>query len=217
MMYKCNYCGRYLKNEYESCPGCGSTHIEKLNDTGVLKITDVPEGGYKINLNNIKKDNLGGVVLTIMGVVFLVMSATSLISFIVTDVFINSQLEEGVFSISIFSTLFDIPFIIVGILMLVGANKLKKKHKEKIEKIKYLSQHGVLIKNLQYHVKPTGTVINGRAIFCIEVMYKHENGTEIPLTSEGKFDGKLSREDGTVDLLIDPNDISNYFIDFEIY
>lgn len=48
-------------------------------------------------------------------------------------------------------------------------------------------------------------------------MYELDNGTKIPLTSEGKYDGRLSREDGTVDLLINPTDHTNYFIDFEIY
>lgn len=80
-----------------------------------------------------------------------------------------------------------------------------------------LAETGTLIKNLPYKVKPTGTVINGNSIYCIEVIYELKNGTKIPFRSEGKYDGQLSRGDGTVDLLIDPNDHSNYFIDFEIY
>ena len=33
-MYKCTYCGRYLKEHYEVCPGCGSNKIEKTEELG---------------------------------------------------------------------------------------------------------------------------------------------------------------------------------------
>ena len=85
------------------------------------------------------------------------------------------------------------------------------------KKLKKLSTTGVLIKNLDYKVVSSGTVINGQDIKCIEVIYKPKEDVEIPLRSEAKFDGKLSRKDGTVDLLIDPNDHSNYYIATEIY
>ena len=42
-------------------------------------------------------------------------------------------------------------------------------------------------------------------------------GKTLSLVSESKYLTTLGREDGLVDLLIDPDDYSNYFIDFEIY
>ena len=212
-MYQCKYCGRYLKSEYDNCPGCGSTHFQKVNNNGVMKITTVPQGGYKINYNNMKNDNLLGLLLIIMGFIFL-SSWFSIFIFVGFDIFSIIRTGEsfgGIFFI------FEIPFIIVGVALLYFGMKINKKHKEKIKKLKQLTQIGVLIKNLPYDVKPTGTIINGRSIYCIEVMYELDNGTKIPLTSEGKYDGRLSRGDGTVDLLIDPTDHTNYFIDFEIY
>ena len=53
-------------------------------------------------------------------------------------------------------------------------------------------------------------------VYCIKVLYDN-NGTEVPFVSNPKYSGKLGDIDGTADLLVDPNDFSNYYIDFEIY
>lgn len=214
-MYKCKYCGRFLKESYNNCPGCGSNKFEKIRNFGTTKITKVPEGGYKINLNNYKKDNIAGIILIVMGIIFLSASGITMFVFGFVSSFFNNSTES--FNFNFIPLLIDIPFFIVGFVILKFGLNLNKKHKEKIKKVKELSHKGILIKNLNYNVKPSGTIINGQPIYCIEVIYENDNGTKIPLTSEGKFDGRLSRNDGTVDLLIDPNDISNYFIDFEIY
>jgi hypothetical protein len=44
-----------------------------------------------------------------------------------------------------------------------------------------------------------------------------EKGKTKCFESEPKYLTALGRDDGTVDLLLDPNDYNNYFIDFEIY
>lgn len=51
----------------------------------------------------------------------------------------------------------------------------------------------------------------------MQVEYENASGQIIPLKSEAKYNNVLSDKDGTVDLLIDPNDYSNFFIDIEIY
>lgn len=79
--------------------------------------------------------------------------------------------------------------------------------KNQIERIKNLARKGWLVKNMPYTVK------DGR----IKVVFKNSNGVDIPLLSALEYDIKMSRErDKTVDLLIDPNDYSNYFIDYKI-
>ena len=214
-MYQCKNCGRYLKSSYNNCPGCGSNNFQQVDNTGVMKITNVPQGGYKINFNNIKKDNIFELVLIIFGIIFIGAGLYTTFVFIGFNLLVLKTTGESVVGSE--PILFDLPFIIIGVVLLYVGIKANKKHKVKIEKLKKLTQIGVLIKNLPYDVKPTGTIVNGRSVYCIEIMYELDNGTKIPLISEGRHDGQLSSEEGTVDLLIDPNDYSNYYIDFEIY
>lgn len=214
-MYECDYCGRVLKNAYETCPGCGAVKFSKTKDSGPMKITKVPEGGYKLKKKNLKKDSFVWKFLLIFGIFWILITSSSALIFLIVDSSIMNDTGESFFGI--FPLLFDIPFLLVGIGIIIAAISSYRHYKEKLNKIDKLAHVGVLIKNLPYEVKPSGTVINGVPIYCLVVEYKFDNGTTIPLRSEAKYDGRLAREDGTVDLLIDPNDTSNYFIDFEIY
>ena len=54
-MLVCNYCGRNLKNDYNTCPGCGSTIFQRISDFGEKVIKKPPEGGYIINVDNYEK------------------------------------------------------------------------------------------------------------------------------------------------------------------
>jgi len=54
-MLVCNYCGRNLKNDYNTCPGCGSTFFQRISDFGEKVIKKPPEGGYIINVDNYEK------------------------------------------------------------------------------------------------------------------------------------------------------------------
>ncbi len=107
-------------------------------------------------------------------------------------------------------------FLITGICFIIGAYKVKKNTNKEIERVKKLTKTGMLIKNLSYELVPSGTIINGVTVYCIKVLYDN-NGTEIPFVSNPKYSGKLEDINGTADLLVDPNDFSNYYIDFEIY
>ena len=104
----------------------------------------------------------------------------------------------------------------IGLLLTgIGAVSVIKKRKY-IKKAKYLATNGKLIKNIPYTMEPTNTSVNGRTIEKIAINYTPPNGLTVHLTGNPRFDGKDSDEDGLVDLLIDPNDSSNYFIDFNI-
>ena len=59
-------------------------------------------------------------------------------------------------------------------------------------------------------------VVNNKRIFKPIVEYTLPSGSVITLEGDARHDKKLSDEDGLVDLLIDENNPSNYFIDFEI-
>ena len=107
-------------------------------------------------------------------------------------------------------------FYAIAIGIIIASAKSKKKNLNNIERVKKLSKTGVLIKNMPYELKETGTIINGTPVYRIEVQYESKSGKMIPLSSEPKYNSVLGNENGTADLLIDPNDFSNYYIDFEI-
>ena len=66
---------------------------------------------------------------------------------------------------------------------------MKKKAKNNIARVKNLARSGVLIKNMPYELKNTGTIINGNPVFCIEVQYESKSGKMFPLRSEPKYSG----------------------------
>lgn len=100
-------------------------------------------------------------------------------------------------------------FIALGIVMIIKTNK-------KIKLVKELNNSGKLIKNIPYTLIPSGMVVNGRTINKIAINYQLSSGTIITLYSDPRYDNKEYDNDGKVDLLIDPNNIENYYIDFEI-
>ncbi|MGE5456168.1 MAG: hypothetical protein ACM3O4_03590 [Ignavibacteriales bacterium] len=108
-----------------------------------------------------------------------------------------------------FLCLFPIIFILVGF---IQVNKCIKQ----IKKIKDLNMHGKLIKNLPYELVNSNYSINNRNIRAIKVIYKLPNGVETELIGNPRFDGKMTDEDGFVDLLIDEQNPENYYIDFNI-
>lgn len=97
----------------------------------------------------------------------------------------------------------------IGIVMRVKAAK-------QIKKAKYLAKNGKLIKGIPYIMEATGTVVNGKQVQRIVIDYTTPNGEPLHLKGYPRYDYKTGDADGLADLLIDPNDYNNYFIDFEI-
>lgn len=65
-------------------------------------------------------------------------------------------------------------------------------------------------------MESTGMSINDVDILAPVIQYTLPNGDIILLKGDPRHDGKSTDGDGFVDLLIDENDPTNYFIDFEI-
>lgn len=107
------------------------------------------------------------------------------------------------------SILLPIIFIYVGVKGLV-------KISDRLKKIKKLTQNGKLIKGLPYTMESTGMEMGGRAIMAPTVKYTLANGTILNLRGDPRFDHKQIDTDGLVDLVIDENDLNNYYIDFDI-
>lgn len=92
---------------------------------------------------------------------------------------------------------------------------MKQKVSKEVKKAKYLSQNGKLIKGIPYRMEDTGTVVNGRTIQRIVIDYILPTGSTITLRGNPRYD-KFTNQNGLADLLIDPNDNDNYYIDFDI-
>lgn len=210
-MLKCDYCGRHFKNELETCPACGSSSFKHVTYFKGERITEVPKDGY-----HVIKPKIGLVywILLLLGIIFLVLplSITSIVTIVGVTV---APAEEKILFLT--PLLFDLPFLFISINLIGIAIFTKKKHKELLNKIDYLRFHGTLIKGLEYKVKNSNVEVNGNNIPILVVTYENKAGKTMSLESEPKYNGILNNEDGTVDLLIDENDYSNYYIDFEIY
>lgn len=106
--------------------------------------------------------------------------------------------------------MFIISLCIPLLIGLIGMIKINKK----INKIKMLSKCGKLVKNLQYEVVETKKR-NGNILYKAKTKYKFKNQVLI-LYSESIYDKKLFKEYPTIDLLINENDVNDYYLDFNI-
>ena len=120
---------------------------------------------------------------------------------------LTSSKNSNVFLIFIFPSL-----VLFGGLAIIYMYKINKR----VKNIQELNKKGKLVKNLPYHMEYTD--INGpfHAIYCPVVDYVLPNGNIITLYGDARYDGRLSDQDGKVDLVIDLENPTNYFIDFEI-
>jgi len=108
-----------------------------------------------------------------------------------------------------------VSWLITGFCMHLGFKGVKEV-KQKKKRYEYLAQNGRLEKGLPYRLEPTGSTSNGVRIMRIVVDYELPTGSQVTLYGDGRYDYKLADHDGLVDILIDPNDSNNYYIDFEI-
>ena len=223
-MQVCNYCGRYLKQKYDNCPACGSKDFKTIQNYGEIRIDTPPKDGYKVNLENYYYKKKSNRTITLVGLYSILCVLVIGIPMIVIPIKMFGETENNSFETAFL--LFFVGFIVIAIISFMKSsskifkesNKMNSNTKKDIKKVEYLSKHGVLIKNLKYTIKPIKEQINGnKTVYNIEVIYEIEKGKTKNFISEPKYLSALGRDDGTVDLLIDPKDTDNYFIDFEIY
>ena len=200
-MFVCNYCGRHLKKEYSKCPACGSNSFKKIQNIGEFVIKTPPKDGYKVNLVNYKEHKK----VEQTKIIFL--------AFVILIIALSVTLFIGLSIASL------IPLLVIALLVILFVlKKISLDAKKATKKVEQLSKKGILIKNLKYETKTIATdEANGEFVYQIQVMYEIEKGKTLCFKSEPKYLTALGRDNGTVDLLVDPNDYSNYFVDFEIY
>ncbi len=216
-MYRCEYCNRYLKKKYDKCPGCGGNKFNKIEGYEYKVIKEAPNGGYKIDFKNynILKD-YSKVPKWIIIIILL-----SEIAFCLFFLYIIFEMSEENL---LFRNIFSLCIILMGISIAIELIKMMKPYRKKekeidknINNIEKLKTKGILIKNLPYELKIVDKKQIGKKIYCIHVIFEIEKGHTLSLKSEPRYLGTLGRENGTVDVLIDPEDYKNYYIDFEIY
>lgn len=109
--------------------------------------------------------------------------------------------------------IFLIFIIIPSIFILVGVLNIKKINK-RINIIRDLNTKGKLIKNLPYKLEKTNVEVNNVAILRPVVDYRLSDGRMVRLYGDPRYD--KNNGNGKIDLIIDENNIDNYFMDYEI-
>lgn len=121
----------------------------------------------------------------------------------------GGEMGDILFMLAIF-WLFAIIFLIDGVRGII-------RYATETKRFDYLEQHGKLIKNLRYVLIPIlyrGS--NRKTKWKVSVDYELESGSCINLIDNRTFLESDSKGRNTVDLVIVPNDINNYYIGFDI-
>lgn len=113
-------------------------------------------------------------------------------------------------SFNISLTICVILFTIVGIGNIIRSLKSEKHIRNKIKINKNLAQKGILVKNLPYFTNEAG-------IYKYVYIKYTINGNEKTFKSQIPYSEAQLTSDGTFDLLYDPNNPKNYYVDTEIY
>lgn len=161
---------------------------------------------YKIDRNNLKKEKSFHMTFFYAGFFFFaICNAAIIANWMGIDTGAEGDLGFA----------FILCNILTGLFMWIGISGAQKVD-EKNKRYDILERSGSLVKGLPYHMVSTGASINDCPVMAIAVDFQLESGSVVKLISDGRFDRKHADKDGLVDVLIDPNDPNNYFIDFEI-
>lgn len=200
-MHICNYCGRVLKHDYEKCPGCGGSSFKNKAYLGEEIIKTPPKGGYKIDINDYVREIIKNLIIVFVATLFLTITIIKLLPLLILFICLA----------------------IIELAFLFGGLKFAIEEFIALKRLKRISKTGMLVKNIPYEVVETNIVTNifakeKKTFKRIKIIFKNSAGVRIPLVSELKSNIEdMMKIDDTVDLLIDPTDYSNFYIDFEIY
>jgi len=112
--------------------------------------------------------------------------------------------------------LFLFLFLLLPIIFIVIGGFLIRKSIIKTKITKKLAIDGVLVKNIPYQLVNSNISINNIPLKCIYTTYKFPDGVLREIKGEAIKGNILSDADGMCDMLYDPNNYDNYFIDFNI-
>lgn len=150
---------------------------------------------YDISLKNIKKGIGFYSIFFFIGLFFGI--------FVIIPSF---QTKEPLISLIL---IFPVVFLLVGGIGIINIFK-------RIKKVKRLNQVGKLYKNIPYTLVPSGMSVNNNQIMKPVAKFKLPNGSLISLEGDPRHDFVKGDSDGYIDLVLDPDDYSNYFLDYDI-
>lgn len=99
-------------------------------------------------------------------------------------------------------------------LLLVASTAIRISNWLKVAKVKRLCKKGVLVKNIPYKLVSTNLVVDNKKIMAFCITYTFPDGITRELIGDGIY--KEVEETGWCDLLYDPNNYTNYYIDKSI-
>ena len=215
-MLICNYCKRNFKEDYKNCPGCGSDSFKKVEDKLEYVIETPPTGGYKLpNMGEFKVSDKDKNTVVNVFVIMIVMAMFC------TYIFFSFFFKERMLQPPYIFVYIGINLIFVGLVLLLHLGKNKIKLDNKLTKRERLQQRGVLYKNLPYTVETyTREDSDGHKFtyYRIVITYKLKDGVERTFKGKSSTSPKsYMSNNGTADLIVDPEDYNNYFVDLEIY
>lgn len=115
------------------------------------------------------------------------------------------------------SSILFLIFIILPVIFIIIGGVILIANIKKIKALKQLAINGTLIKGIPYELVNTNISVNGRTLQAISINYKFPTGSVRNIKSLPLYKLKMSDLDsGLCDLLYDPSNYDNYYIDFEI-
>jgi len=111
--------------------------------------------------------------------------------------------------------LFIFIFWLFAIIILIDGVRGIRRYGTEKKRYDYLEQHGKLVRDLKYSL----ICFEGRKrrkYYKVSINYELESGSCVNLVDKRVFLKSESKGRDTVDLVIDPNDINNYYIGFDI-
>lgn len=151
---------------------------------------------YDINYENLKKNKNTYMLFLVIGII-------ALIFMIIMSIFIGS--------IGPLLLIIVLPVVFLGLSIpnIIKTNK-------KIEMVKQLNNTGVLFKNVPYTLVRSNIKINKVRLRKPVLNFYLPGGVPIKLEGDPRHDTALIEPTGFIDVVIDSNDTTKYYIDFNI-
>jgi len=108
-------------------------------------------------------------------------------------------------------------FLLLPLIFIAIGGVILIKNIKKIKVMKQLANNGILVKGIPYELVHTNITVNGRSIQAMSINYQFPDGSIKTLKGLPLYKSRMHNYDsGLCDLLYDPSNYNNYYIDFEI-
>ena len=209
-MHKCNDCGRYLINKYDTCPGCGSSNLVETEYKENFMIDTPPENGYllvkllvdeQFNLTHEKKNRKTAIFV----IVFMILLLLFISVLCILQIDTSTTFSDGPAVVLTF-----VGFIL-GLCLLFTIISLFIPTRKK--KLMELYKKGILYKNVPYKVEDGIGSLKYREVVVFYKEYQENKKFRCPVNT----DAQMIEDEGHIDLIVYPNDWSVFIMAEDIY